>query len=489
MFLVSRRYTLLFCYLFFSLILFILSEEASSINNNLSPDIRVLIDNSRSMQESDSQNYRISSLLLLIKLIPSGAKAGVWFFSDKIVPLIPHRVVDDAWRADALRIIDKIEVKNIDQGVNIPHAVDKALYDISDLGTSKYGSGIILLTDGGLKISPSPIVNAAASSEFLRDIADNHSKINVPIHTIALKRGADKRFLSNISYITSGLSYYTEKPEELAEIYVNTLDTIENRSFIPVTKDKFYIDESVREFTLLVFLSNKENSIEIVSPNGKRYSQTRISEESAWFKQNEYMIFTVDNPGIGAWSIHSNHTYKARVTVLSDLTIEALKYPSSIPVGSENEFRAWLNFKGKKITDLAFLSSLKFDLTTTTMLGGETRIINVEELAPLPNGDLRVMVPGFRKIGRYHLSFRLTGREFRRIFPIDIDVFALADSEINTRENLIRATSYMYPSTKIILAVFVFLISLSIFLLVFRRISVQKKEKWLRRLSFTSSLE
>ncbi len=489
MFLVKGRYTLLFCNLSFSVIAFIQAEKTFSMNNNLVPDIRILIDNSRSMQESDSENLRISSLMLLIKLIPSGAKVGVWFFSDNIVPIIPHRIVDDVWRAEALRIIDKIEVKNTDQGVNIPDAVNTALYDISDLSTNKYRVGIILLTDGGLKISSSPIDNAAASSEFLNDIADNLTEINVPIHTIALKQGADKRFLRHISSITSGLAYYADKPEDLAETYVNALDTIDNRFFIPVTKDKFQVDESVHEFTLLIFLSDKENNIEIVSPDGKRYSLNSISEKSAWYRQDDYMIFTVDHPATGAWSIRSNQAYQARVTVLSDLTIETLKYPNSIPVGSENEFRAWLSFKRNKITDLAFLSSFKFDLTTTATLGRETKIINIAEVVPLPSGDLRVIVPGFKKVGRYHLNFRLTGKEIKRIFPIDLDVFALADSEINTREDLIRGASYIYPSTKIILTIFVLLISLSLLLLMLRRISAQKKEKWLGRLSSTSGLD
>ena len=55
------------------------------LNSNLiaaskTHDIRILIDMSASMKNTDLLNHRISASKMLTGLIPSGSKAGVWTF-------------------------------------------------------------------------------------------------------------------------------------------------------------------------------------------------------------------------------------------------------------------------------------------------------------------------------------------------------------------------------------------------------------------------
>ena len=192
-----EKYILSSCCAFLLPIVFLFqSEIVLCADKNLIPDIRILIDSTESMQKSDPKNLRISGLRLLIKLLPNGAKAGVWLFSDTILPLIPHGIVDDAWRIEALQIVDDVDMENSGQRANIPKALAKALHDTSDLD-SRYRIGVILLTDGGLEVSSSPIDNAVASTKLLNDLEINFPDNNVPIHTIGLKQGADKRILRN----------------------------------------------------------------------------------------------------------------------------------------------------------------------------------------------------------------------------------------------------------------------------------------------------
>ena len=108
------KYILLSCciFLLFTIAVF-QSERALCANPNLIPDIRILIDSTQSMEKSDPRSLSISSLRLLVKLLPNGAKAGVWLFSDDILPLIRHGVVDDVWRIEALQIIDKTKIENV----------------------------------------------------------------------------------------------------------------------------------------------------------------------------------------------------------------------------------------------------------------------------------------------------------------------------------------------------------------------------------------
>ena len=46
------------------------------------PDVRILIDISGSMKQSDPTNLRAPALELIVQLLPPGSKAGVWLFGD-----------------------------------------------------------------------------------------------------------------------------------------------------------------------------------------------------------------------------------------------------------------------------------------------------------------------------------------------------------------------------------------------------------------------
>ena len=483
------KYILSSCCAFLLSIIFIFeSERGLCRDKSLVPDIRILIDSTESMQKSDPKNLRISGLSLLVKLLPNGAKAGVWLFSDTILPLIPHGIVDDAWRIEALKIVDKIDIENSGQRANIPEALTEALYNTSNFD-SRYRIGVILLTDGGLDVSSSPIDNALASTKLLNHIASNFPDNNVPIHTIGLKQGADKKLLSNLAEKTSGLFEQSDKPEELAKIYLKFLDILKNRAFIvALTSNRFPIDESVREFTLVVFRSDEGSAIEIISPDGTSHSRDSVSNSSAWFENESYAIVTSSNPTVGYWSIKSDEFSKARITVVSDLQIETTGIPNSIPVGSENEFKIWIGFKKKKITDLEFLSSLDLELTTNALRGSDSKILDTQKITPLESGEFRVLVPIFQKAGRYNLTLKLTGKKFNRVLPNYFDVFSLTDSDIDTRPDLDPIPSFIFPSTIIILVIIALLISLAIILLILKRISVQEKERWKERLSSESRL-
>ncbi len=44
------------------------------------PDVRLLIDVSGSMRQSDPNNLREPALELMLRLLPEGSRAGVWTF-------------------------------------------------------------------------------------------------------------------------------------------------------------------------------------------------------------------------------------------------------------------------------------------------------------------------------------------------------------------------------------------------------------------------
>ena len=54
--------------------------SADVSESGLKPDVRLLIDISGSMKQSDPENLRAPALDLIVRLLPEGSRAGVWIF-------------------------------------------------------------------------------------------------------------------------------------------------------------------------------------------------------------------------------------------------------------------------------------------------------------------------------------------------------------------------------------------------------------------------
>ena len=61
-------------------------------------DVRILIDVSGSMKQNDPQNLRRPALRLLVGLLSSETRAGVWTFGQYVNMQIPLGQVDKAWK-------------------------------------------------------------------------------------------------------------------------------------------------------------------------------------------------------------------------------------------------------------------------------------------------------------------------------------------------------------------------------------------------------
>ena len=86
---------------------FVAADAASAVE--LKPDVRLLIDISGSMKDSDPLNLRAPAVELIVQMLPEGARAGIWIFGEGVSPLVDHGEVDKAWRDEAERAIKAID--------------------------------------------------------------------------------------------------------------------------------------------------------------------------------------------------------------------------------------------------------------------------------------------------------------------------------------------------------------------------------------------
>jgi Mg-chelatase subunit ChlD len=175
----------------------------AGLSDGLKPDVRLLIDISGSMKDSDPENLRAPALDLIVRLLPEGSKAGVWSFGHEVELLVEHRVVDSSWRKNAAQAV--AEIDNSGLLTNIPAALEAALYDFDRLDPT-YRTSIILLTDGKVDISESPMTNAIAARLLLATQAPALGAAGIPVHTIALSDEADWAFLTSLAKATGGIA-------------------------------------------------------------------------------------------------------------------------------------------------------------------------------------------------------------------------------------------------------------------------------------------
>ncbi|MFV0478922.1 MAG: VWA domain-containing protein [Parahaliea sp.] len=407
------------------------------------PDLRLLIDISGSMKESDPDNLRGPALELIVRLLPDGAKAGVWAFGQDVKVLVPHGIVDEVWRQQAQQAVAHID--NSGQRTNIPAVLAAATYDFGSLDPA-YRTSIVLLTDGKVDVSASPIANISAAKKLLEDTAPNLAATGIPIHTIALSDHADWAFLRSLAEVSTGLADKAETAGDLTEIFVQSLEMVAPAARVPLAGGSFSIDDSVESFTALVFFTDTPADLGLVAPDGESFSAAEAKDNAEWFVTGRFALVSVKNPVPGSWQLEAPTDARIRVTVIADLQLEADPLPSSMPADRAGEIGIRLRSGDELLTDVQLLELLHISLDITGP-DGTTKTIDVSADYPVPpTGEYRVSIPAFEQAGRYQLLARVQGKTLMRELPMYVDVVASPErNTINTRPEDVPETSLILP--------------------------------------------
>lgn len=449
---------------------------ADPANRSLKPDLRLLIDISGSMKNSDPDNLRGPALELIVRLLPEGARAGVWIFGEDVEVLVPHRIIDEAWREEARRAVAQID--NSGQRTNIPEALSAATYDLGSMDPA-YRTSIVLLTDGKVDVSLSPMANASAARKLLSEVAPRLGGTGIPVHTIALSDEADWNFLRSLAEETAGLAEKAETAGELTEIFVQSLEMVAPTARVPLAGSSFTIDDSVEEFTALIFFATEEPRVGLLSPAGTRFRPEQPTAGVEWFVTERFALVTVKSPETGEWQLEAPPDARMRVTVIADLQLEVDPLPNSMPADRVAEVGIRLRNEGEVLRDPDILGLLDVSLDIVGP-DGATRTIDVSGRYPLPdNGEYRVTVPAFERGGRYKLLARVSGKTLQRELPMHVEVIAgPSESAISTRPSDVTEPSLIVPVVSLVSVIgLVALVSLWIS----RRRRRRRLELWKRR--------
>lgn len=396
------------------------AAEHTSPSAPLPPDVRVLIDVSGSMKQTDPQNLRKPAVDLIVRLLPDKSKAGLWTFGNDVNMLMPHHVVDGDWRKQAAP--KSASINSVALFTNIGKALDAVAFDKTSPDPA-FKKHIILLTDGVVDINKDPAVNTSERQRILTDILPQLKKAGYSIHTIALSKNADMDLLKKLSVNTDGLYTVAESAEQLMPVFLKLFDQAVPAERTPIENNAFLVDSSIKEFTALIFRKPGEEKTIIENPEGKGYNSTNPAEGINWYRTDSYDLITVQAPKAGKWRIKTEIAPQSRVTIVSDLQIALEPLKNNIHSNDVVNLRFSFQENGKTITDKAFLSVIDTTAIVAKEKSDEGLTTSLPATdAPPADGIFQMALNQFGEIGDYEIHLYVDGKTFRRELKYSLNV-------------------------------------------------------------------
>jgi uncharacterized protein (TIGR03503 family) len=399
-------------------------------NKNLPFDVRIVIDISGSMKQTDPNNLRIPALNLLLELMPEGAQAGIWTFGQYVNNLVPVAVVDESWRAQAKKSALQITSRGLK--TNLTGALNDAAWGLK--ADSGFQQSIILLTDGkvdmaGKDDANSEKTNALERQKLMTEVLEKYRKAGASIHTLALSDFADKNLLQQIALETEGLYSQAGNAEELMKAFLRAFDRAVPAEQVPMEDNTFVIDNSINEFTALIFKSKNSNQeTALLAPEGARYTELEHPETVRWHKDISFDLITIKQPEAGTWVAEADLDSSNRVTILSDLALSVEGIPATIFPGDKLDVEIKLTNEGEVVKKVEILRLTDMTMQVITASGREGNKVLSDPETPPTDGVYREGLHRLKELGSYQIDVIAEGRTFQRkrsfsmtmIQPIDI---------------------------------------------------------------------
>jgi len=385
---------------------------ASQASTPEKKDVRVLIDISGSMRQNDPENLRRPALRMLAGLLQPGTQAGVWTFARGVNNLVPVAEVDAAWKKRTQALSKQIASPG--QFTNIEEVLDKASADWEGEPTT-HARHLVLLTDGMVDISKQAAENARSRSRILDTLLPRLQAAGVQVHTIALSERADHDLMQRLAAETGGWYQQVAKAEELQRVFLRMFEKVGSPDTVPLEDNRFVVDGSVNEVTVVLFSKPDSPPAVLLSPSGESYKDSDLPAGIAWSRDQGYDMITIASPQKGEWVLQADVDPDNRVMIVTDLKLQTSEVPTHIAAGEQTRVEASLSNRGKLVARQAFLRLV--DVRAEASGAGDARSLPLNDLGEA--GDEKA------GDGRYTMRFggQQAGQEVELVVAVDSPTF------------------------------------------------------------------
>jgi hypothetical protein len=372
-------------------------------------EVHILIDTSGSMKKTDPKNLRIPSLKLLVNLLPAGSRAGVWLFDTAPVELMPAGMVDDVWKQQATSKAQSINSRG--QFTDIEAAISSSGKAWMQTPEAPGHRHLILLTDGMVDVSKNRQESIASLQRIDKDLIPALQNAGVKVYTIALSKFADQDLMRDLAVKTGGWFEMADNAERLQRAFVALFNKTSRQDTVPLRDNRFNIDSSIEECTVLVMLRRNAPTTTLIAPGGETISLRHHLENVRWLHEPSFDLITIEHPEIGVWSLKGDSDPANQVMVVTHLKMEqAPVLDNFMAAGSVPDIAVRFTENGQDIHEERFLSllnvhaELKKDNAATQLL----------ELLQTNTGHFSAKINNEIAPGEYTLLIAGDGKTFQR---------------------------------------------------------------------------
>ncbi len=389
-------------------------------------DVRVLIDVSGSMRETDPHNLRVPAARLLINLLPDGARAGFWTFGTEGAVLVPAGTVDDGWRDRAM-----VRAERIDSSARYTDVAD-GLY-LVDRNWAETGEAdariVILLTDGQVDVDDDPRLDAQSRLEILRQRVPAMQERGVRLYAVGLSADADVRLLEEMAVVSGGFAVVAADADALLGAFLDIFAAAMPVNAVPVERQQFRVDASVRELTVLAMHPYRHEPVSLRLPDGSTWHGADHGSASRWLAQDTFTLVHVSDPPQGDWVLLGGGR-DTRVHIHSNLGVSLQGVHQHALAGEVQQVSARLESADGTPLSQDFLDLLHYRLRLVPPAGEPVELAG----SALPEGGVEVSVPVPEAPGLYRVEAVATAgiihRQATSLLRVYEDAWRVGEEEI-----------------------------------------------------------
>ena len=391
--------------------------QAAVFKKNKALDVRVLVDVSERMKVSDPGNHRIAALKLFIRLLPNNANVGIWMLDEVTTEIMATGPSGVSWKAQALKNIDKIHSSGKATDIERALAVASLDWVKENKGAKRH---IVLLTDGKITSGKTKKANAASKERVLSFQVMHLKTVGVSVHTIGFSDDADVEFLESIASDTLGWFDIVKTPEQLERTLLRVSKRLVEKNSIPLVANKFVVDETVRQFTAVVFRKKGFGSTQLDDPEMMDFGRSSERDGVSWHREKKYDIVTVNKPMEGEWRLIAPADPGNEIFITTSLQMAVENMPKEIVAGSDTRIKMLMTDKGKLLKNSNMLSTIMATVEITNKRGDKDVI--PMELDMITGGYFFVDIGRELKTGPYELVVKAAGNTFERTEALSFHV-------------------------------------------------------------------
>lgn len=353
------------------LLITLLNNRSYSADKNI--DVVLLMDSSGSMKYTDPKTMRIPAARMFVSLLGDKDRVSIVTFGTKAIQLTPLIYVKkDDEQNILIKAIDSIS--SSEKYTNLYTAVAKGLQILSENRRDKKNAGfIIIMSDGKMDVGNATedlILVKRLRNEMIGRLKDNR----IRLFSLAFTEQSDKKLLKTLSKKTGGRFSYTSTDKDLHLIYASIFEDLKEPDMLPLQNNKFNIDTTIDEVTIIATKDSPDTKIKIRSPNRINYFSDYNDDYITWFTSSNFDMVTIKAPDQGVWEILFSSGQNNKAYLVTDLKLASDFDKISLLIGETFSLRIWLERDGKPIERGAILHDVKTSIELQEPDGSKQKI-------------------------------------------------------------------------------------------------------------------